>query len=386
MQGGRSGRRIPRMTTPGDNGSAKAAAKDARPFFSVVVACCDVEKYVRECFASLTGQAFADWECIAYVETSKDATERVVREIAAADPHIRVLTGPRSGSCSVSRNVGIDEARGEYLVFVDGDDTLETGSLARLHAAISARPGADLYPCALEMYDGATGKTLEMRDNYGPDAEPEMTGPEATVYVGERHYYPCPMLQMAVFRRAFLLDNGLRCIPGLRHQDSEFSLRALYLAARVAPLHEKIYKYRRNPESVQGSARGMGWFLDDFAVILHSAFAFHAKVSARPGFDRRVSECWCRQWISTLFLKWFGPGQIRTIPRSRRLETLRAVFRDGTADYRKLLAAGSAKRKLAGWLVLAFLRMPPFRPAVEAFFAKLYFPLADARGRNGPKT
>lgn len=101
--------------------------------------CCDVEQYVHESIGSLLRQTFADWECIVGVETSKDNTEGIVREYAAADGRFRVFTGPRSGSCSASRNTGIDMARGDYVIFLDGDDTIVEGSLQRLLADAAFR-------------------------------------------------------------------------------------------------------------------------------------------------------------------------------------------------------------------------------------------------------
>ena len=124
------------------------------PFFSIVTPCCDVAPYVRECFDSLLGQSFAGWECIAGVETSKDSTLETVRAYAARDSRFRVFEGPRTGSCSVSRNAGIDMARGRYVIFLDGDDSIAPESLARLHAKISARPDADIYPCAIRVAGG----------------------------------------------------------------------------------------------------------------------------------------------------------------------------------------------------------------------------------------
>ena len=81
---------------------------DAKPFFSLIIPCCDVEPYVRACLDSVLAQQFQGWECLIGVETSKDKTEEIVREYAAKDPRFKVFTGPRSGSCSASRNTGTD--------------------------------------------------------------------------------------------------------------------------------------------------------------------------------------------------------------------------------------------------------------------------------------
>ena len=222
------------------------------PFFSLIIPCCDVEPYVGECLRSILGQSFRDWECLITIETSKDKTEEIVRKITDGDPRFRIFTGPRTGSCSESRNIGIDNAIGEYLIFLDGDDTIADGCLARLHEKISANPGADQYPCVIITRNEIDSCPDEIRDNYRMDAPAELTGVEATLYLEKNwHGTFCPMLQMTVFRREFLVEHDLKCIRGLRCQDSEFTPRALYLAKRVVPLHEPFYLYRIRTGSVQ---------------------------------------------------------------------------------------------------------------------------------------
>ena len=119
------------------------------PFFSLIIPCCDVEPYVEECLQSILGQTFQEWECLITIETCKDKTEEIIRKMTEGDARFRIFTGPRTGSCSESRNIGIDNASGEYAIFLDGDDTIADGCLARLHEKISAKPGADQYPCAI---------------------------------------------------------------------------------------------------------------------------------------------------------------------------------------------------------------------------------------------
>ena len=66
-----------------------------RPFFSIIMACCDVEPYIRDAMDSVLKQSFGDWECICGIEDSKDRTEEILREIAAAEPCIRLFHHPR---------------------------------------------------------------------------------------------------------------------------------------------------------------------------------------------------------------------------------------------------------------------------------------------------
>ena len=349
------------------------------PFFSIIVPCCDVAPYLRECLDSVVKQPFSDWEYLLGVEESKDDTEKIAREYAAKDPRFKVFTGPRTGSCSASRNTGIDMATGEYIIFLDGDDTIVEGSLQRLHDKIAERPGADLYPCAMLVHNEITSKDEPTRDNFPNDFHGVLTGPEATLMTEHGcGNHPCPMLQLTIFRRSFLQENGLRCVMGLRRQDSEFSPRALYLASRIVPLHEPFYLYRIRSNAVGSSAKGPGYFHGDWAIIIRSLLAFHSKVSAEPGFDQNISRCWARQWIPWILYFWFHPKNMREIPRALRHKTLSTMFMDGFADFDRLLAETPPAKRFAGKCVQAFVAHPRSDALTELFF-RLYFAYADRK-------
>ena len=349
---------------------------EMKPFFSFAVPCCDVEPYIEECLQSILNQSFQDWECILAIEASKDRTEEIIREKTAGDPRFRIFTGERSGSCSAPRNTAIDMAQGEYIIFLDGDDTIADGCLERLHEKICANPGADLYPCAIIANDEINGKR-EMRDNYGQDAPTEMTGVEATLYLDRRlHGSFCPMLQLTIHRREFLVEHDLKCIRGLRHQDSEFSPRALFLAKRVVPVHEPFYLYRIRPNSVQTKAKGADYFMKDWSIITRSLLAFYGKVSREDGFDARVVPCWIRQWNSRMNYMWFSSNVQREIPREKRAEWLNFIFEDGFDSYRRMMKSGSIPQRLAAWHVRLFIEHPSLRWTAEHFF-RIYFRLVS---------
>ncbi len=357
------------------------------PFFSFIVPCCDVEPYIGECLQSILNQSFQDWECVLGIETSKDRTEEIIREKTAGDPRFRIFTGPRTGSCSASRNRGIDMAQGEYIIFLDGDDTIADGCLERLHEKICARPGADQYPCVI-VTRNEMGGTDESRDNYRMDAPAELTGVEATLYLKKNwHENFCPMLQLTVFRREFLVKNDLKCIHGLRCQDSEFSPRALYLAKRVIPLHEPFYIYRIRTQSVQTKAKGMDYFMKDWAVITGSLLRFYGSVSKSPDFDPRVTPCWVRQWLSRMNHRWFSAWTRKNVSRDKRLETLQIIFADGFDSHRSILKSGSLSQRMAGFWVRVFVAHPSLRWLSDLFF-QLYFMVAKLKdkGRFGFRT
>ena len=337
-----------------------------KPFFSIIVPCCDVAPYVRECLGSVKGQAFADWECIAVVETSKDDTERVVRECAAGDGRFKVFTETRSGSPATPRNTGLDHAGGEYVIFLDGDDMLADDALAHLAVRIRERSGADLYPCAFVDWREGRG-AVGTFDNWPVSAPAEMSGHEALARMYGYAHTPVPGAQFTVYRRAFLDQEGLRFAPGLVHEDLELMPRAYCLAHRVAPLHEPFYLYRSRADSIMGASRAAGPKMEHYARVFRSLFAFHASVAKTPGFDAALSRLLGRSWIALLRGVWFSPSSVASVSRARRLETLREVFAGGFGDFRALLSAAPLSRRLAGWYVMAFVRIPPLRPLAEAF-------------------
>ena len=349
------------------------------PFFSIVVPCCDVAPYLRDCLDSVAGQPFPDWECLLGVETSKDGTEEIAREYVARDPRFRMFTGPRSGSCSASRNTGVDMARGEYVIFLDGDDTIADGSLRQLHDRIAERPGADIYPCAMTVVDEVHGGELPLRDNYPAGFDGELTGPAATLMIYSLRRDPCPMLQLSVFRRGHLVDNGLKCLHGMKRQDSEFAPRALYLAKRVIPIHVPFYLYRVRAGSISTLAKKTDYFLKDYAAILKSLLAFHARVSAEPGFNRRISAYWARHWLTWIFYYWFSTRAMRDTTRSYRAEMLQRIFADGFGDFDALVRSASRQRRVAARFVKLFARRPALAWLADAFFRFAYNPLAGLK-------
>lgn len=106
--------------------------------FSIVVPCFNAASTVRETLDSALAQG-GDLEVIAVDDGSRDDTLEILRSYG---PAIRILSGPNRG-VSAARNWGLEEAVGDWVVFLDADDVLEPGALAARRAA-AERAGADV--------------------------------------------------------------------------------------------------------------------------------------------------------------------------------------------------------------------------------------------------
>ena len=167
---------------------------------------------------------------------------------------------------------------------------------------------------------------------------------------------------LTIHRREFLIQHGIKNIPGLRCQDIEFSLRARYLAKRVVPLHEPYYIYRIRPNSIQTRAKGADYyFMKDYAIITKSVLAFYEKSSSNDDFDKRVVPCWIRQFFPRMIHIWFSWKSIKEIPREKRVKWMQFIFKEGFDSYDSMMKCGLPIYRLLAFHVRIFVKYPALR-------------------------
>lgn len=115
------------------------------PKISMVVPVYGVEPYLRECLDSIVAQSYRNLDIILVDDGSPDGCGKICDEYAASDDRIRVIHQENAG-LSAARNVGIREAQGEYLCFVDSDDAVHPEFVSALYGAC-VRTGAEIALC-----------------------------------------------------------------------------------------------------------------------------------------------------------------------------------------------------------------------------------------------
>lgn len=90
---------------------------------SVIVPCYNQAQYLDECLQSVLDQTYQNWECIIVNDGSPDNTEQVAQKWVAKDQRFRYITKENGGVAS-ARNRGIEEANGEWILPLDGDDKI----------------------------------------------------------------------------------------------------------------------------------------------------------------------------------------------------------------------------------------------------------------------
>ena len=101
------------------------------PTISVIVPVYKVESYLHRCVDSILTQSFTDFELLLIDDGSPDNCGAICDEYASKDSRVRVFHKP-NGGVSSARNIGLDNAYGEWIAFIDSDDSVDTDYLAEL--------------------------------------------------------------------------------------------------------------------------------------------------------------------------------------------------------------------------------------------------------------
>lgn len=117
------------------------------PSISVIVPVYQAEKFLHRCFESMSRQTFPDWELILVDDGSTDGSGALCDQFAAKDDRVRVFHRKKNQGVSEARNLGLNEARGAYITFLDADDCYEFQSLEVLWN-LREQSGTDSAACA----------------------------------------------------------------------------------------------------------------------------------------------------------------------------------------------------------------------------------------------
>ncbi len=192
---------------------------------SILVPVYKVEKYIRSFFESIFQQGLSDdcYEIIVVNDGTPDRSMEVVADLLEQHNNITIINQKNQG-LSVARNVALDKAVGEYVLFLDSDDLLVKGSLPiMLEKAIESK--ADLV----------VANFLNFTDEEIPEVLIKGTTQDKTVCIetlGRDLFMKGLTVWHRLHRREFLLANNIRFIPGIYVQDVPFSLECLYKAGK----------------------------------------------------------------------------------------------------------------------------------------------------------
>lgn len=202
--------------------------------FSVIMCAYNLEKIVSTAIESVLEQRFKNFELILVNDGSTDNTLEVLKKFEAKDNRVKVINNEKNIGLSASRNKAIEQAVGEYIVHLDGDDTFYNRNTLKNIDKTLGEDGADVTYFGVQ-YVGGSNKA------YLPNAKNSTR--EARI-VCDMHF----AVASKVWRRAFLEEINLTFIEGMYYEDMIYSITAAVKAKTLKYGEFPIYVYYRNRE------------------------------------------------------------------------------------------------------------------------------------------
>lgn len=208
---------------------------------SIIVPIHRAEKYLHECINSVREQTYKDWELILVDDGSPDGCPNICDEYSDNDSRIRTIH-KTMGGVSSARNCGLDNAKGEWILFVDADDMIVPNALEVL-INMQAKYNADVVCFDASMID-ANGKFVKHLKTSEPSVSDYLT---FTIELfSNKHEYS---IWSKLYRRSYI--DSHRFINGLRlGEDVLFTTSLVYNRPGIfATIGDHLYLYRSNEDS-----------------------------------------------------------------------------------------------------------------------------------------
>lgn len=324
---------------PGWKGAlARITGHGRSPRLSVIVPVHNVEAFLGECLDSLLGQTYGDFEAIIVLDGPTDGSAAIAERYAARDGRLRLIRQDNAG-LGAARNAGVREARGEYLGFLDADDTLPWDAYAVLMETIE-RTGSDQVIGTLARSGGGRrGPMRLMRLNH-------QRRRERIRLVDQPLLLADVFAVNKVFRRTFWERTGLEFPVGIRYEDQPTLTRALIAAERIDVVPETVYLWRIRDD--QSSITQRRHELDDLVDRIETK-----RISTRSVQEAGIPELldpWFRDILPVDMWEYFrsAPGCSDDY-WSTLQAAVRELWHDGTARFEDTRVP--VQQRLMGWLV-----------------------------------
>ncbi len=208
---------------------------------SVIIPIYKVEKYIKKCVYSVIQQNYTNIEVILVDDGSPDNCPQICDEFAANDDRIKVIH-KANGGLSDARNVGVNEATGDYILFLDSDDYWEgKNCLDSLVDRAKLQPDIILYGTYDTNEEGTFRR--KSRGDYNT-YEIRKSRDEAIQSLFSTNQFPGSAWVVAANRK-FLVENNISFIRGIKSEDIDWLLHVFSKANKIDCVNDSFYMYLR---------------------------------------------------------------------------------------------------------------------------------------------
>lgn len=216
-------------------------SETSAPKVSILVPIYNVEKYLRECLNSLVNQTLKDIEIICINDGSTDASNSILEEFSKRDERIVVINKENTGYGN-SMNLGLKQAKGEYIGIVESDDFCENNMFDELYL-ISKENNLEVIRSDYYCYwsknneNRRSGRISKTLDN-------KITNAKSNLCLLKMQ----PAIWSGLYKKSFLEDNNILFLEsdGASYQDTGFFLKVMMCADKVMFTTKPYIHYRQD--------------------------------------------------------------------------------------------------------------------------------------------
>lgn len=314
---------------------------------SIIIPVYNCKPWLTACVESIRRAGLPEYEIVLVDDGSTDGSGALCDRLALEHPEIRVFH-QENGGVSSARNRGLREASGEYVLFVDGDDSFDSSLLSRLPEDMrNARADLILFGMTFDYYHrGKCYRRSPMVYEYDGMMPLQMWGGNLAQLFARNALSP---VWNKLYRRKILMEHGLELKREMfLYEDLEFSLRYLACCDGVYNVPKAIYHYRQSED--EGNAGRRLARIDHIAdVVTPIETALENLRKANPA----VSEGDAGRILLSLYqvlarekITVSGLEGTRQICREYAQWCTGHGFEDGENRFHRLLMGGKAERLL----------------------------------------
>lgn len=212
---------------------------------SVIVPVFNVEEYLSTSLDSILNQTLKDIEIICINDGSTDASLDILENYAKKDARIKIISKKNEGQ-GIARNIGLDNAQGEFIAFVDSDDFIKEDMLEKSYEK-SVSKNLDLVMYKISSFDN---ETHEINDNLWYYSLKCFDGFEKEIFNNSDTKKFTHLISVTPFnklyKRSFIEKNNIRFPDKYIFEDEVFFYNVYLKAKRISLIDENLYYYRTN--------------------------------------------------------------------------------------------------------------------------------------------
>lgn len=213
---------------------------------SIIVPIYNVEKYLKKAIDSLSKQTLNDIEIICIDDASTDNSLKILKDLSLNDNRIKIIEQKENQGQGIARNIGMNEAKGDYIMFLDPDDWYELNACELLYN-IAIENNANVVEATCKKVNEITNE-IEIFDNYKFVSQNFNLNIKPNTFVEARklknyniRYYELSSWGK-IFKTSFLKEKNIKFSPYRRAEDQPFMFD-VKLATPIYYIDMPIYNY-----------------------------------------------------------------------------------------------------------------------------------------------